>query len=111
VLLIKSAKQHIVEESNVSMLITNIGWIVEFCHRQIKCCNYLSNKSLILYMIYYLSFECAIINKYFNPLIPSNLDDELVTCRMLHLFTQHNKESVEQEALDKTPPRSLRIAI
>ena len=62
-------------------------------------------------MIYYLSFECAILNKYFKPLIPCNLDDELVTDRMLHLSTQHNTESVEQEALDKTPPRSLRIAM
>ena len=61
----------------VSMLITNIAWVVEFCHRQIKCCKYLSNTSLILYIIYYLSFECAILNKYFKPLIPSNLDDEL----------------------------------
>ena len=51
----------------------------------------------------YLSFVRAILNKNIKPLNTSNLDDELVHCKIFHLPKQHNhlKERIDQEDLDK----------
>ena len=60
----------------------------------------------------YLSFVCVIINKNLKLLNTSNLDDELVPCRIFHLPRQHNhlKERIDQEDLDKKKhPTLLRI--
>ena len=60
----------------------------------------------------YLSFVCAILNKNLKPLNTSNLDDELVHCKIFHLPKQHThlKERIDQEDLDKNKrPTLLRI--
>ena len=54
----------------------------------------------------YLSFVCAILNINLKPLNTSNIDDELVHCKIFHLPKQHNhlKERIDQEDLDKKTP-------
>ena len=61
--------------------------------------------SQIAYKGDYLSFVCAILNKYSKPLQTSNLDNELVPCKIFHLSKQHNylKEKIDQQGLSKKP--------
>ena len=53
----------------------------------------------------YLSLVCAILNKNLKPLNTSNLNDELVPCKICHLYKKHNhlKERIDQQGLDKNP--------
>ena len=57
----------------------------------------------------YLSFVCAILNKYLKPHNSSNLHDELVPCKIFHLPKQHNhlKERIDQQGLDKKKPPEI----
>ena len=59
--------------------------------------------SQIAYKGDYLSLVCAILNKYIKPLHTSNLNNELVSCKIFHLSKQHNylKERIDQQGLDK----------
>jgi hypothetical protein len=68
--------------------------------------------SQIPFNAHYLSFVRAILNKNLKPLNTSNLDDELVHCKIFHLPKQHNhmKERIDQQVLDKKKrPTLLRI--
>ena len=76
------------------------------CHMALSAMNYLLIiNSQIAYKGDYLSLVCAILYKYIKPLHISNLDNELVPCKIFHLSKQHNylKERIDQQGLDKKP--------
>lgn len=115
VFLKRGQKQHTVEESNSSRLVTKIRWVVESVNGKLKCWKYLANilpNSQIPYIGEYVSLVSAIVNKYCKPLNPSQVDDELTGCKMLYLSTQNNclKERIERGHLERRPSNWLSVS-
>ena len=115
VFLKRGQKQHTVEESNSSRLVTKIRWVVESVNGKLKCWKYLANiipNSQIPYIGEYVSLVSAIVNKYCKPLNPSQVDGELTGCKMLYLSTQNNclKERIERDHLERRPSNWLSVS-
>ena len=103
----RGEKQHSVEESNTTRLVTKLRWIVESINGRIKFFRYLDKvlpTNQVPYIQDYVHIACSLINRYFKPMnIGDPEADELLGAKMLFLSKQINelKNKVENDGLDK----------
>ncbi|CAG2254094.1 unnamed protein product [Mytilus edulis] len=99
--------QEMVEDSNVTRLVTKIRWVVESVNGRIKSWKYLDRvlpNSQIPFVSDYVNIACAIMNKYWPELNTGDLEqDEQLASKMLYLSKQKNllHEKIIEEGLDK----------
>ncbi|VDI46107.1 Hypothetical predicted protein [Mytilus galloprovincialis] len=103
----RGEKQHSVEESNTTRLVTKLRWIVESINGRIKFFRYLDKvlpTNQVPHIRDYVHIACSLINRYFKPMnIGDPEADELLGAKMLFLSKQINelKNKVENDGLDK----------
>ncbi|CAC5364418.1 unnamed protein product [Mytilus coruscus] len=107
----RGEKQHSVEESNTTRLVTKLRWIIESINGRIKFFRYL-DKVLPTYQVPhirdYVQIACSLINRYFKPMNIGDPEDELLDLSLKSYLPQlpwqpHFKLSLA-EALIAQPP-------